>query len=257
MRIASWNVNSIRTRLEQLGAWAARAQPDVLCLQETKVEDERFPVEALGEAGYKPVFFGEKSYNGVALATRFGTTVDDVKKNLDGDEETSQRRVIAGTVDGVRVICVYAVNGQEVGSPAWDQKLAWYERLLRELETHYSPDQELIVCGDFNVAPESIDVHDPKAWERSVLYHPDARRALEALLGWGLVDAMRIHNHEPGLYSWWDYRAGNYRKNKGLRIDLALVTKSLAARVTGVTIDKRPRELNRPSDHAPVIVELA
>jgi exodeoxyribonuclease-3 len=257
MRIASWNVNSVRSRLEQLTAWLARAAPDVLCLQETKVEDHLFPVQALEEAGYKTVFFGQKTYNGVAIAAKFGLAIEDVKKNLDGDEEAAQRRVIAASIEGIRVINVYVPNGQAVGTPAFAFKLAWYERLRAELDARYSPDQELVICGDFNVAPEPIDVHDPKKWEGQVLFHPDERAALKKLLEWGLVDAFREHHPEPGVYSWWDYRMGAFPKNRGLRIDLALLSRKLAARCTDVTVDKRPRQLDRPSDHAPVVVEIA
>jgi exodeoxyribonuclease III len=257
MRIVSWNVNSVRSRMDQLTAWLARAAPDVVCLQETKVEDDRFPVRELEEVGYRFAFFGQKTYNGVAIGARFGLAIEDVKKNLDGDAEDAQRRAIAATVEGVRVVCVYVPNGQSVGSPAFTYKLEWLDRLEKELGARYAPTQELVVCGDFNVAPEAIDVHDPKKWEGQLLFHPDERAALRKVMGFGLVDALRKHHEgEPGLYSWWDYRMGAYRKNRGLRIDLALVTAPLAARCTGVTIDRRPRELDRPSDHAPVVVEL-
>jgi exodeoxyribonuclease III len=256
MRIASWNVNSVRSRMDQLTAWLARAAPDVFCLQETKVEDALFPVKALEEVGYKTVYFGQKTYNGVAIGARFGLAIEDVKKNLDSDDAEAQRRVIAATIEGVRVINVYVPNGQAVGTPAFAFKLAWFDRLRQELDTHYKPEQELVVCGDFNVAPEPIDVHDPKKWEGQVLFHPDERAALKRLMEWGLVDAFRMHHAEPGVYSWWDYRMGAFPKNRGLRIDLALLTRSLAARCKDVSIDKRPRQLERPSDHAPVVVEL-
>jgi exodeoxyribonuclease-3 len=256
MRIACWNVNSIRSRLDQLTAWLARAVPDVICLQETKVEDRLFPVQALEEVGYRSVYFGQKTYNGVSIAAKFGLAIEDVKNNLDSDDAEAPRRAIAATIEGIRVINVYVPNGQAVGTPAFAFKLAWFERFLVELGTHYSPDQELIVCGDFNVAPEPIDVHDPKRWEGQVLFHPDERAALKKILGWGLVDSFRAHHPEPGVYSWWDYRMGAFPRNRGLRIDLALLTRPLAARCTDVTIDRRPRELDRPSDHAPVVVEI-
>src|SRR5262249_6147570 len=163
-------------------------------------------------------------------------------KGLDGDDESSQRRVIAATIEGVRVICVYAPNGQELGSPAWSMKLAWFDRLRDELVKHASPDGDLVLCGDLNVAPAPIDLHDPSGWVESVLFHADGREKLEQLCDWGLADALRLVRKDGGLYTWWDYRRGMYRRNKGLRIDLALVTKSIAARVKDVTIDKRPRE---------------
>jgi exodeoxyribonuclease III len=257
MRIASWNVNSIRTRLDQLTGWLVRAAPDVVCLQETKVEDSGFPEAAFSETGYRSVFCGQKTYNGVAIAARFGLSIDDVKKDLDGGEEDVARRMLSATVDGVRIINVYVPNGQAVGTPAFAYKLAWMQRLRNELAARYAPDQEIMICGDFNVAPEPIDVCEPKKWEGQVLFHPDERAALRNLMEWGLVDAFRTCHPEKAAYSWWDYRTGAFRRNKGLRIDLALLTKPLAARCTDVWIDTRPRELQRPSDHAPVVVELA
>jgi exodeoxyribonuclease III len=257
MRIASWNVNSVRSRLEQLTGWLVRAAPDVVCLQETKVEDGNFPEAALSEAGYRTVFSGQKSYNGVAIAARFGLAIDDVKKDLDGDDADVARRMLAATVEGVRIINVYVPNGQAVGAPAFAYKLAWMRRLRSELDARYTPEQELLVCGDFNVAPEAIDVAEPKKWEGHVLFHPDERAALRHVMEWGLVDAFRACHPDKAAYSWWDYRTGAFLKNKGLRIDLALVTRPLAARCTDVWIDTRPRELQRPSDHAPVVVELA
>lgn len=257
MKIATWNVNSIRSRLDQLTAWLARAAPDVVCFQETKVEDELFPHEALGEVGYRAVTSGQKTYNGVAIAAKFGLAIEDVKKDLDGDAADVHRRFIAATIEGVRIVDVYVPNGQAVGLPAFTYKLAWLSRLARDLEAHCSPSAEVLVCGDFNVAPEPIDVHDPKKWEGQVLCTPEERAALRRVLSFGLVDAFRArHPDEAGLYSWWDYRMGAFKKNRGLRIDLALMTPSLLERCTAVTIDKRPRELERPSDHAPVVVEL-
>lgn len=256
MRIATWNVNSIRPRLEHLTGWLVRAAPDVVCLQETKVEDDKFPVDPLAEAGYKSVFFGQKTYNGVAILARHGLGIDDVKKGLEGDEPDAHKRVIAATVEGVRIINVYVPNGQAVGTPAFAFKLEWFERLRAEIASRCSPEQELVLLGDFNVAPEPIDVHDPKRWEGQVLFHPDERAALKRLLDWGFIDGFRKHHAEPKMFSWWDYRMGAYKRNWGLRIDLALLTKPLAARSKDIWIDKTPRELDRPSDHAPVIVDL-
>jgi len=258
MRVASWNVNSIRARLDQLTGWLARAAPDVVCLQETKCEDSVFPEAALADVGYRAAIFGQKTYNGVAIAARFGLSIDDVKRNLDTDPEDAQRRLIAATVEGVRIVNVYVPNGQTVGSPAFAYKLEWLSRLRQEMEAHHKPDEEILICGDFNVAPEPIDVHDPKRWEGNVLFHPDERAALRRLMDWGLVDAYRArHPDEEKIYSWWDYRTGAFRRNHGLRIDLALLSEPLLARCTDVSIDLRPRELQKPSDHAPVVVELA
>lgn len=257
MRVASWNVNSIRARLDQLTGWLARAAPDVVCLQETKCEDSVFPEAALSDAGYRSVYFGQKTYNGVAIAARFGLSIDDVKKNLDSDPEDAQRRFIAATVEGVRIVNVYVPNGQAVGTPAFAYKLEWFHRLRKDIEAHHRPDEELVICGDFNVAPEPIDVYDPKRWEGQVLFHPDERAALRHLMDWGLVDAFRErHPDTPKIYSWWDYRTGAFRRNHGLRIDLALLTRPLLARCTDVSVDTRPRELQKPSDHAPVVIEL-
>lgn len=256
MKIATWNVNSIRSRLEQLGGWVARAAPDVVCVQETKVEDSLFPADAIGELGYKAAFFGQKTYNGVAILARFGLAIEDVRKNLDGDDDSSHKRLIAATIEGVRIVNVYVPNGQAVGTDAFAYKLKWLDRLRLDLDKYYKPDQELLVCGDFNVAPEPIDVHDPKKWEGQILFHPDERAALRRLMDWGLVDALRARHAEPKIYSWWDYRMGAFKRNSGLRIDLALVTKPLLARCKDAWVDKSPRELDRPSDHAPVVVEI-
>ncbi len=258
MRIASWNVNSVRSHLDQITAWLARSAPDVICMQETKVEDDLFPHAALAEVGYRAVTFGQKTYNGVAIAAKLGLAIDDVRKNLADDPPDAHRRLIAATIEGVRIVDVYVPNGQAVGTPAFAYKLDWLDRLRRDLAAHGTPAQELVVCGDFNVAPVDIDVHDPKKWAGSILCTPEERAALKKLLGWGLTDVFRdLHPAEPGLYSWWDYRMGAFRKNRGLRIDLALCTAPLAARCRTAVIDKRPRELERPSDHAPVIIEVA
>lgn len=256
MRIASWNVNSIRARLEHLTDWLRRASPDVVCMQETKVEDEKFPIEALGDAGYAVVHAGQKSYNGVAIAARFGLTIDDVKKGLDGDDGDIAARLIAATVEGVRIVNVYVPNGQAVGTKPFAYKLMWLDRLKLELAARYSPDNQLLVCGDFNVAPGDIDVHAPKKWEGQVLCHPDERAALRRLIDWGLVDALRERRPDEHVYSWWDYRMGAFKKNHGLRIDLVLVTPPLLARTKDVWVDKSTRELERPSDHAPVMIDI-
>ncbi len=254
MRIATWNVNSIRPRMEQLTSWLVRARPDVVCLQETKVEDDKFPAAEIGDAGYRAAYFGQRTYNGVAILTRFGVGVDDVKKNLDGDPDDAHRRAIAATIDGVRVVNVYVPNGQEITAPAFQYKLEWLTRLKAELAPFAS--QPLLVCGDFNVAPEPIDVHNPKKWDKTVLFHDDIRAKLRDLMSLGLHDAFREKHPDAKEFSWWDYRMGAYKRNWGLRIDLALVTPSLLPRVTDVRIDRTPRELDRPSDHTPVIVDI-
>jgi exodeoxyribonuclease-3 len=257
VRIASWNVNSVRSRLEQLTAWLARSSPDVLCMQETKVEDELFPHAAFAELGYHVVATGQKTYNGVAIAVKRGVAVEDVILELPGNAADEQRRLIAATVAGVRIIDVYVPNGQAIGAEAYAYKLAWLDRLRTYLEAEVVRSPELLVCGDFNIAPEPVDVWDPPRWEGNVLFSPVERAALKRLLGVGLVDVYRrLHEGETGLYSWWDYRMSGFRKNRGLRIDLGLATPSLAARCREATIDKRPRELDKPSDHAPLVLDF-
>lgn len=255
MRIASWNVNSIRPRLEQLTSWLVRARPDVVCLQETKVEDDKFPMSEIGDAGYRAEIYGQRTYNGVAILARFGLSLDDVKKGLDGDADDAHRRLIAATVDGIRIVNVYVPNGQELTAPAYQYKLEWLSRLKDELSRR-PVGEPLIVCGDFNVAPEPIDVHNTKKWDQTVLFHESARAGLKDLMSIGLVDSFREKHPEVKEFSWWDYRLGAYKRNWGLRIDLALVTRPLMERVTDVRIDKGPRENDRPSDHTPVVVEI-
>lgn len=257
MRIATWNVNSIRPRLEHLAQFLRSAEPDVVCLQETKVEDAKFPEEAIGEMGYRAVFSGQKSYNGVAILARYGLVPGDVQKDLEGDADDTQRRFLACTIDGVRLLDVYVPNGQAVGAPAFAYKLAWLARLRRELGRAQAENERVLVCGDFNIAPAPIDVCDPKRWEGQVLCHPDERAALASLRELGFVDAFRDkHPDETLAFTWWDYRMGAFRRNMGLRIDLVLLTKPLAHRCTSVRIDRAPRELERPSDHTPVLVDL-
>ncbi len=257
MRIASWNVNSIRPRMEQLTSWLVRARPDVVCLQETKVEDDKFPLSEIGDAGYRAAIHGQKTYNGVAILTRFGLSIDDVKKGLDGDGDDAHRRFIAATVEGIRVVNVYVPNGQELTAPAYQYKLEWLSRLRAELACRDCAAEPILVCGDFNVAPDAIDVHNVKKWEQTVLFHESARARLRELMSVGLVDSFRVKHPEAKEFSWWDYRMGGYKRNWGLRIDLALVTPPLMARVRDVHIDKGPRELDRPSDHTPVVVDIA
>lgn len=255
MRIASWNVNSVRPRLEHLTSWLVRARPDVVCLQETKVEDDKFPMSEIGDAGYQAAIFGQRTYNGVAILARFGLALDEVKKGLGGDADDAHRRFIAATVEGIRVVNVYVPNGQELTAPAFQYKLDWLSRLKAELSER-PPAEPLLVCGDFNVAPEAIDVHNPKKWDQTVLFHETARARLQDLMSIGLVDSFRKKHPEAKEFSWWDYRLGAYKRNWGLRIDLALVNEPLMTRIQDVRIDRGPRELDRPSDHTPVVVDI-
>lgn len=248
MKIATWNINSVRARVDRLLEYLRGSAPDVLCLQETKCTDDQFPLLELEALGYRATLFGQKSYNGVAILSR--EPVTEVARNLgDGDE---QARVIAGTVRGIRVVGLYAPNGQALDSEAYQYKLEWYARLTRWLTPWAAG--PLLVCGDFNVAPEGLDTWDPRLWEGQTLCSPRERAALQALVTTHrLTDLLRArHPGEAGLFTWWDYRAGAFRKNQGLRIDHLLVDGGLAARCQSATVARGAREGKQPSDHAPV-----
>jgi exodeoxyribonuclease III len=250
VRIATWNVNSLRVRLPQLGEWSAAGPADVIGLQELKLPDEEFPRDAVAELGFQAAWAGQKTYNGVALLAR--APLDDVVTGIPGYDDP-QRRVIAATVGGVRVINVYVPNGQAVGSEKFAYKLDWMERLSGYVAAELARHPRLALVGDFNVAPEDRDVHDPKAWEGSVHVSPEERAALGRLLEAGLVDTFRLFEQPPATFSWWDYRMGAFRRNHGLRIDLVLASRALAERCTGCSVDRNPRTWERPSDHAPVV----
>ena len=252
--IASWNVNSIRARQERLLRWLALRSPDVVCLQEIKTVEADFPFDALKEAGYHAAVHGQKTYNGVAILARQAPA--DVERGFGDGADDSQARLVAATVAGVRVASVYVPNGREVGSDRWGYKLDWLRRLEGWLEKRDVRRTPLALCGDFNVAPEARDVHDPAAWEGTVLFHPEARGALAQVTGVGLADTLRLHHPEAGLYSWWDYRMLGFPKDHGLRIDLVLASPPLAARCTGASIDRQERKGLLPSDHAPVLAEF-
>jgi len=253
MKLATWNVNSIKVRLPQLLAWLEAARPDVLCLQELKTEEPGFPRAALEAAGYASAAYGQKTYNGVAILAR--APLADVATGIPGFAD-EQRRVIAATVAGTRVVCVYCPNGQAVGSDKYDYKLRWFAALRGYLEAELKSHPRLAVAGDFNVAPEDRDVHDPKAWEGQVHVSAPERAAWCALLALGLADSFRLFEQPEKTYSWWDYRMMGFRRNAGLRIDHILLSAELARACTAATIDKQPRKLERPSDHAPALAEL-
>lgn len=254
MLLATWNVNSIRARQARLVDFLGRHSPDVVCLQELKCESSVLETLELESLGYHVAATCQKTYNGVAILSK--KQVSDVEIGLGDGEDDPQARLIAATVDGVRVLSAYVPNGSAVGSDKYAYKLRWLERLHRYLETKCDPEKPLALCGDFNVAPEARDVHDPAAWENETLFHVDSREALAKLCRWGLVDAFRLHHDEPGLYSWWDYRMLGFPKNLGLRIDLVLVTRPLVGRVQGSSIDREERKGKQPSDHAPVLVRI-
>jgi exodeoxyribonuclease-3 len=252
--LATWNVNSIRMRLPRFLDWLERRRPDVVCLQETKVEDPDFPIAEVEARGYHAVLNGQRAYNGVAILSRSGAT--DVVRALDQVDDP-QRRLLAATVDGLRVVNIYAPNGGEVGSDKYAYKLAWYRRLDAFLAGHASPEAPVVLCGDLNVAPADLDVWDPAQWRDQTMCTEPERDAFRRLQAWGLHDALRLRHPETGgLFTWWDYRAGAFHRGWGLRIDHVLVTASLAARAASVEIDRPERKGPKPSDHAPVLLIL-
>ncbi|MDP9121209.1 MAG: exodeoxyribonuclease III [Acidobacteriota bacterium] len=255
MKIATWNVNSIRQRIDRVAAWTGRERPDVLCLQETKCVDELFPLEPFTSQGYHVELYGQRTYNGVAILSL--TPMTEVVRGLPDDPPDADRRLLAATIAGVRVVDIYVPNGQSVESEKFPFKLRWLERLHAFLAATASPRDPLLLLGDFNIAPEDRDVHDPELWRGQVLFHPLEHEALGRLTGWGLHDLFRLHHAEGGFYSWWDYRMLGFPKNRGLRIDLVLGTAPMRDRSTAATIDRNERKGKSPSDHAPVVVEIA
>lgn len=254
LKIATWNVNSLKVRLPQVLDWLGEQQPDVLALQETKLTDADFPTLDLANVGYQAVFAGQKTYNGVAILSRLNAS--DLVIDLPGMNDP-QRRVLAATVGGVRVINLYVPNGQAVGSDKYAYKLAWLEALTGWLRDELARHSRLIVLGDLNIAPEDCDVHDPAAWVGQVLCSAAERAAFQRLLALGLTDAFRRFSQPDGSFSWWDYRAAAFRRNLGLRIDHILVSPALATVCTACQVDRTPRHWERPSDHAPVIAEFS
>jgi exodeoxyribonuclease-3 len=253
LKIATWNVNSLNVRLPQVLDWLRDRQPDVLALQETKLTDPDFPTLDIANAGYQSVFAGQKTYNGVAILSRLPAS--DLVTDLPGLNDP-QRRVLGATVDNVRVLNLYVPNGQAVGSDKYAYKLAWLDKLAAWLQNELARHSRLIVLGDFNIAPEERDVHDPAAWTGQVLCSEAERAAFRRLLDLGLKDAFRLFPQEDQVFSWWDYRAAAFRRNLGLRIDHILASPALAAACAACGVDKAPRRLERPSDHAPVIAEF-
>ena len=252
MKIVSWNINSLRKRQDRLFAWLEGAQPDVVCLQETKCPDDQFPALALQAAGYQLAYHGEKSYNGVAILAK--SKLRDVRPSLCDDVVDPQARVIAATTSDLRVFSIYAPNGQAIGSPAYEYKLHWYRRLRDCIANEKSSD--LIVCGDFNVAPEDIDVYDSDLWRGAIMTSESERAAFRELFEIGLRDTLRIHHKEGELFSWWDYQMRAFEKNRGLRIDAVMASEKLAAKCIASGIDREMRKGKEPSDHAPVWAEF-
>ena len=254
MKIATWNVNSITAREPVVLRWLKEARPDVLCLQETKCVDEKFPRANFEALGYRVESHGQPTYNGVAILSLL--PAEDVQRGFPDEEEGSHSRLIAGTVGGVRVVNVYVPNGQSVGTEKYKFKLDWLARLRDYLDEHLWADDEALLCGDFNVAPEDRDVHDPDLWRGRILFSEPEKKAIRHVQEWGFTDAFRMHEPRPGFYSWWDYRAGGFRRNEGLRIDHVWVSEPLAARCKRAWIDREPRGWERPSDHTAVVAEF-
>jgi exodeoxyribonuclease III len=267
MRIATWNVNSLRARLDKVTWWLERARPDVLLMQETRLADADAPADVFRRAGFELVHHGEGRWNGVAIASRVG--IADAVTNFGeplrpaatpdtgDDEPLAEARMLTAVCGGIRVVSLYAPNGRVVDSPFYQAKLAWYARLARWLEQAVAPTDALALGGDFNVAPADADVWDPAACHGGTHVSEPERRAFGRLCAWGLTDAYRLHHHEPGRFTWWDYRAGNFHKNFGMRIDHLLVTASVAGRVVAAEIDREARKGKPiPSDHTPLVIDL-
>lgn len=253
MKLATWNVNSLKVRLPHVLQWLADNPVDALCLQETKLTDDKFPVAEINAAGYNVVFTGQKTYNGVAILSKHQMT--DIVKNIPSFED-AQQRVIAATINDVRVICVYIPNGQAVGSEKYQYKLKWLDGLHEWLAQQCASYPKLALLGDYNIAPDDRDVHDPAAWAGSVLVSDLERAAFCRLQDLGLKDAFRLFEQPEKLYSWWDYRQMAFRRNMGLRIDHILLSEPLATQCTACIIDKAPRKLEQPSDHTPVVATI-
>ena len=255
MKIATWNVNSILARLPNVTRWLDEVQPDVLCMQETKCTDDKFPADVFRERGYNCLSFGQQTYNGVAILSR--TECDGAQRGYLDEAEGAQSRLLSTKVAGIQIVNVYVPNGQMVGSEKYAFKLDWLKRLRSFFDAQYGSNLPVLLCGDFNVAPEERDVHDVRLWQGRILFSEPERAAIQEVKEWGFTDAFRLHTEDAGHYSWWDYRAGAFRRNMGLRIDHIWISQPLVARNTNTWIDLNPRTWERPSDHAPVVAEFA
>ncbi len=254
MKLATWNVNSLNVRLPHVLDWLRANQPDVLCIQETKQEDSKFPYAELKEAGYEAIHIGQKTYNGVAILSRYPLT--NIQQNIPNFDD-DQQRVIAANFNDIRVVCAYIPNGQAVDSDKYHYKMRWLNALNNWLKAELAIHPKLVLLGDYNIAPEDRDCHDPKAWEGQILVSPTEREAFRELLKLGLHDSFRLFEQPEKSFSWWDYRMMGFRRNFGMRIDHILVSDALRTACTAAYIDKVPRKLERPSDHTPVLLELA
>lgn len=255
MQIASWNVNSLKVRLPHVLQWLEKTKVDILVLQETKVLDENFPAEEIQAAGYQVVYSGQKTYNGVALLFKEEYLIEDVVTDLPNLDDP-QRRILAATINGIRILNLYVVNGSEVGSEKFEYKLHWLEKVTDWVEEQSQQFKKMVILGDFNIAPTDRDVHNPKSWKDRILCSTPEREALKKLLNLGFIDSFRLFEQEDKTFSWWDYRSGGFDKNMGLRIDLILVSSFLVEQCISSYIDPEPRAWERPSDHAPVLINL-
>lgn len=253
MKIASWNVNSLNVRREHVLRWLEEAGPNVLALQETKLTDDKFPEADFKAVGYGSAFAGQKTYNGVAVLAR--SELQEVVTDIPGLDDP-QRRILAATVDGIRVLNLYVVNGKEVGSDKYAYKLDWLARVTDYIEAELQRHPDMVVLGDFNIAPDDRDVHDPEGWHEKILCSTPEREALGRIFDLGFADSFRLHHEDAGIFSWWDYRAAAYRRKLGLRIDLVLTSPALSERCSASYVDVEPRRWERPSDHTPVVAEF-
>lgn len=257
MRIATWNVNSLKARLPRVEEWLAYAQPDVLCLQETKLSDEAFPTMAFSALGYESAHHGQGRWNGVAILSRVG--LDELDRGFGEqfvDPYEGDARLVAAGCSGIRIVSVYVPNGREVPSEFYDRKLEWLDRLAEWVEGHFTPQDPLVILGDFNVAPEDRDLWNPKAFVGSTHVTEPERAAVRRLVDWGLVDTFRARYEDSGLFSYWDYRGGDFHQGRGMRIDLVLATPPVADQVTWAVVDRSARKGKQPSDHAPVVIDV-
>jgi len=257
MKVVSWNVNSIRARFDRVMNWLDQHEPDVVCLQELKCTEADFPFDAISSLGYACEVYGQKSYNGVAILSF--EEPEDVVMGFDDGVDDPQARVIGATIGGVRIVDLYVPNGGAVGSDKWTYKLAWYDRLVKWLDAHCDPRQQLVLCGDFNIAPLAMDVARPDKWAETAMCATAGREALKRVVDWGFIDTFRQHEREGGHYSWWDYRGGGLRANDGLRIDQIYATRTLAELCSAAGIDeaeRRDMKGGKPSDHAPIWAEF-
>lgn len=253
MKLVSWNINSVRARLGQLLSWIEQHTPDVVCLQETKVVDHDFPRLEIESMGYKVEAHGQKSYNGVAILARHD--LEEPRRGFTGGDDT-QKRAISATVNGIRIINLYVPNGKSVGSEHYTRKLEWLDRFAAYLDAEHRPGDPIVICGDLNIAPQDRDTYDPELWRGRILCSEPERERFRSLLDWGLADALRIRTNDEGIYTWWDYRMGGFRRNRGLRIDHFLVTAPVADRLADVIVDREARAGEKPSDHAPLVMTL-